>query len=206
MFQPALFLYADDTRGGTDSMSNYEGGVAGLARGHVLLALCTVRYLVGWWVFFHPRDARPAGLERGFGIACILGAVAFGLASVIKIETALGELPATIPGYALWGAAVLAYVALYFITVRGFDRQPTTELVLIVAWAALEASVASALAACGMGGNAMAVAALTVAGFVVSMVCYVMYYRLDGMASFLDGCAPLVVIGIESAIIAAMLR
>ncbi|MEE6147060.1 hypothetical protein VXJ25_03470 [Olsenella sp. YH-ols2223] len=44
--------------------------------------------------------------------------------------------------------------------------------------------------------------ALAIAGFVVSLVCYVLYYRLAPLPSFVDGCLPLALIGVVSVALA----
>ena len=186
-------------------MGGYDEQLGGLSTGHALLAACAVCYLAWWWVFFRPRADSPMGLERSVGITLILAAVALGLAAVIRIGGSLASLPSMIPGILLWPLAIVAYVALLLLTTRVFDRQPTTELVLIVAWCALEVAVAGALAACGLGGRAVAATAVAVAGFVASMVCYVLYYRLSGMAAFLDGCVPLVSVAVTSVVLAVLI-
>lgn len=65
-------------------MASSEAGSA-LARvwqGHALLAACAALYLVWWVLFFRPEGSKPAGALYAFGVACIMGAVACGLAGV----------------------------------------------------------------------------------------------------------------------------
>jgi uncharacterized membrane protein YhaH (DUF805 family) len=101
--------------------------------------------------------------------------------------------------------AVVLYLVLLGITQRVFQRQPTTELVLFVAWLGMEACCALALGDAGQTGVAALVAVLAVVGFVVSLVCYVLYYRLEPLPSFVDGCVPLALIGVVSIVIACCL-
>jgi hypothetical protein len=54
----------------------------------------------------------------------------------------------------------------------------------------------------GLAGAATLVALLAVVGFAVSLVCYVLYYRLAALPSFVDGCIPLALIGVVSVVIA----
>ncbi|MCI6680946.1 MAG: hypothetical protein MR472_00725 [Parafannyhessea umbonata] len=54
----------------------------------------------------------------------------------------------------------------------------------------------------GPAGAATLVALLAVVGFAVSLVCYVLYYRLGALPSFVDGCIPLALIGVVSVVIA----
>lgn len=176
----------------------------GLVTGHGMLALCAAFYLAWWWEFFRPREVRPQGLEYGIGVELIVIAAILGILGVIRICSGLAGLPTAIPGIVLWPCAVAAYVILAVVTKRAFDRPITTELLLIVAWAALEVAVAGALLAAG-SGFAVPLLVLAALGFVGSMVCYVLYYRLSGWAAFYDGCGPLVAVGIIAAVTAAML-
>lgn len=174
-------------------------GIQQVRLGHWLLALCAVLYLAWWCVFFRPRDEKPQGVERGAGIALILGAVVAGLAAVFQIVTGLGQLPDAFSGPVLWLVAAGTYALLAFVTSRFLERPVTTELLLIVAWCALEVDVAGAV----WPNWPLLVAVIVATAF--SMVCYLLYYRLEGRAAFLDGCGPLVAVGLLSVIVAWML-
>lgn len=54
----------------------------------------------------------------------------------------------------------------------------------------------------GLAGAATLVALLAMVGFAVSLVCYVLYYQLGALPSFVDGCIPLALIGVVSVVIA----
>jgi hypothetical protein len=176
-----------------------------LASGHWMLVACAVLYLIWWWVFFRPRDGRPQGLEYALGVACILGAAACGIIAVIRISGALSEMPNAFADFHLWIIAVVAYVVLLVVTYKLFDRPVTTELLLIVGWAALEVNVIGALAATEPSAPLAPLAAAIAAGFVISLVCYTLYYRLEGMPSFVDGCVPLAIVGVIAAVFALAL-
>lgn len=186
-----------------------EPALARVWQGHALLAACAVLYLAWWVVFFRPGAVRPAGALYALGVACILGAVACGLAGVFHAAAALGELPGvgSVPGWAFAIGGVVGYVALLALTAGVFQRQVTTELLLIDAWGAFELYVVASLAASGaLAGGAVPVMYLLVALLVVaSLVCYVLYYRLGPVASFVDGMVPLVAVGIESVALVALL-
>ena len=188
-------------------MNDYSEQLRQIATGHALLAACAALYLIWWCVFFRPRAQSPQGIEYVLGVAFILGAVAFGAIAVAKTVQAVGALPSAIPGFAVVVVAVALYVVLLIATTTIFNRPVTTELLLIVAWLALEAFVLSALVTTGMPAGMVALCALlVVAAFVASMVCYVLYYKLSGTAAFLDGCGPLVAVGILSTLFALILR
>lgn len=205
------------------------GAAAQVMHGHCLLVVCAVLYLFWWAVFFRP-DAHVERVLRGCAIAAILLAAVCGIVGLILVGGALprlggggaavggdsgvnGLLPdggRGLTGVPLWVFAVggiIAYVALAAVTQGLLHRQITTELVLIVLWAAFELA-----AICRLGGAgvipmaiAMTLLALTVVLFVGSMVCYVLYYRLPAWPAFLTGCAPLVAVGIEAAAIAVFI-
>ncbi len=75
-------------------------------------------------------------------------------------------------------------------------------------WGALELYVASVLGASGALDRAAVVwlVAIVVAVFVLSLVCYVLYYRLDALPSFVDGALPLVAVGVFSVILPLVLK
>ena len=198
-------------RGPRRSRGRTQGGLSmgGIAfeqmrQGHWLMAACCALYLTWWAIFFWPKvgGGSARGALRVVGIAAILGAVVCGLLGASRVCGGAARLAAA---WAPWGFA-LGSAALYFVllavTQRAFQRQPTTELVLFVAWLGMEAFCALALGCAGEAGAATLVALLAVAGFAVSLVCYVLYYRLGALTSFVDGCVPLALIGVASAVVA----
>ncbi len=180
---------------------------AQMRQGHVLMAVCCALYLAWWIIFFWPKvgGGSAQGTLRTVGIVAILGAVACGVLGATRIcGGAAGLAPTEAVVGCLVGSVVL-YLVLLVITQRMFQRQPTAELVLFVAWLGMEALCALALGGTGQTGAAMLVAGLAAVGFVVSLVCYVLYYRLDPLPSFVDGCVPLALIGMVSVVIACVL-
>ena len=63
----------------------------------------------------------------------------------------------------------------------------------MVLWAALELSVVNVLYGTGRFGvgRTTVMAALIGIATVAGLICYVLYYRLDGTASYIDGMIPL---------------
>lgn len=47
---------------------------------------------------------------------------------------------------------------------------------------------------------------VVVAVFTLSLICYVLYYRLDALPSFIDGALPLVAVGLFSVVLPLMLK
>lgn len=178
-----------------------------MRRGHALMAACCALYLAWWAIFFWPKVSGGSahGVLRTIGIVAILGAVACGLLGATRICGGAAELAPTRVVVGCLVGAVILYLVLLGVTQRVFQRQPTTELVLFVAWLGMEACCALALGGAGQTGVSALVAALAVVGFVVSLVCYVLYYRLEPLPSFVDGCVPLALIGVVSVVIVCCL-
>ena len=80
-------------------------------------------------------------------------------------------------------------------------RQVTTELFLIVGWAALACAEVSSLYAGGAYSKAAAIIFIIVIILMaaVSMVCYLLYYNLDSVKGYIDGIIPLLIVAVMSA-------
>lgn len=181
-----------------------------LALGHGAFALCAILYLAWWWIFFRPETIGPSAVTRVFGIVCIVGAAICGIASVVIICLSLGGLPrlrSTIGNLWIVIGGALVYAALLLLTSNVFHRPVTTELILIVGWATMEAAVLATLyGSMRISGAALAVLAIIVAVvFVGSLVCYMLYYNLEPWPSFIDGLIPLASAGVVSVIMVLLL-
>jgi hypothetical protein len=200
----------------TSSTTSWSLG--GLVLGHAALATCAVFYLIWWWLFFDPNRLKPQGGLYVIGVICILVAVACGLAGVAGIASGLASIHvqaeqrgvpfSPFPAWAILCGAAVAYVALMLVTRLVFERQVTTELVLIVGWTALEVGVINSLASATIISPTSTTSLAVTLGllFVLSMTCYVLYYRLGPFASFVDGCIPLVAVGVFSVALVVTLR
>lgn len=184
-----------------------------LVWGHACLAACAALYLAWWWTFFNPSLPKATGALYATGVGFIVGAVILGIAVVALIVAGLaglgaggrGGLPVPVWAFAVGG--ICAYFALVFATTRIFGRPVTTELLLFVLWAALEFAVLNALAGSGALAAAAAVglAAAVVAVFVGCLACYLLYFRLQPLPSFVAGALPLLVVGVFAAIMAIVI-
>lgn len=83
-------------------------------------------------------------------------------------------------------------------------RTVTTELALIVGWMAFEVSTVNGIASLHAITGASFIMLVLVLGiaFIVNVVCYTLYYALKGRAAFIDGCIPLGIVGVISALLA----
>jgi hypothetical protein len=161
--------------------------------GNLLLFFCSVFYLIWWLVSFRPNSSGgPAGLF------CITAAFITGVAAIVLISAGINALSPHSEGlpvrYILIGSAVL-FVILLLVTSMAFHRTVTSELIIIHAWTALELSAVAVLYGTRrLGpGQATIMTALVGIAAIVGLLCYLLYYHLDGMAGYWDGMVPLII-------------
>ena len=173
--------------------------------GQVLLILCCIVYLVWWYRGFRP----DVYVSRVSGINGVLLAVTviLGIAGVVFSLTEADTLrPWKIsPAFIIIGG-IAAYVLLLFVTRCIFDRVVTTELFLIVGWSMLEAAVINRLYAGGILGESgfTAMCVVITIAFLISMVLYVAYYKMEEMKAFYAAMIPLVTEGTAMGVLVVM--
>lgn len=159
--------------------------------GNLLLLLCSLFYLIWWVVTF-----RPGSSGGPVGALCITVAFITGIAAIALLSVGISSLSNDSTGlpvrFILIGAAVL-FVVLLVVTTVVFHRQVTSELIIIHIWAALEFSAIAVLHGTGRFGLGTAVTMAVLVGIatIVGVICYVLYYRLEGMSSYRVGIVPL---------------
>jgi hypothetical protein len=173
--------------------------------GNLLLLFCSLFYLIWWVVTF-----RPHASGGPVGTFCITAAFITGIAAIVLLSLGISSLSQDSTGlplkYVLIGAAVL-FVVLLFVTTLVFHRQVTSELLIIHIWVALEFSAIVVLNGTGVFGSGRAVTMAVLVGIatIVGVVCYVLYYRLEGMSSYRVGMVPLATDAFVVAVFAGML-
>ncbi len=163
--------------------------------GQVLLIICCVFYLVWWCVAFHPAhgDNHTSGVD---GILLIVTAL-FGLGGVainlIGIRDS-GADTGFISGGMIAVIAIIVYVVLLFGTRIFFHRQVTTELLLIVGWAALMVSSINTVYALEQITMDKVIVMLAIIGVAaaLSFVFYMLYYNVPPMRGYVYGMIPLI--------------
>ena len=182
----------------------FAGGmsVKQVLTGQILLILCCVVYLVWWYRGFRPGVyvSRAGGVN---GILLLITA-ALGMTGIIfslmpvqyVAEPIFSQLSTIICGIA-------AYILLLAVTKWGFHRIVTTELILIVGWTTLEMAVVNKLYASGAlsYGDLLFTFFVIAAAFLISIVLYVAYYRMEEMKAFYAAMVPLVTEAIAMAVI-----
>ncbi|MCL2478763.1 MAG: hypothetical protein FWF22_04635 [Treponema sp.] len=174
--------------------------------GNILFIICCVFYLAWWLLAFNPSGT-PNGMKTGWllipaSIAGLLGVIIIFMG--IFAQKPAGQILGN--GYILWGGIIL-YLVLMTVTVYLLKRPATTELILIVGWAMLMLAEINALFGYGSFSRGLSVGLMAVvcAAAVISLVCYVFYYRLDAVAGYIDGMVPLLLSAMVMAVISGLM-
>ena len=173
--------------------------------GQTALIICCGFYLVWWYRGYRPGVTvnRIAGLN---GVLLLITAV-LGITGIVLSLMNLPDVNGRhIPTNLIVIGGIIAYFALLIITRFAFHRIVTTELVLITAWTMLEVAVTDRLYAAGMlgQGNFTAEIVVIAAAFLISMVLYVAYYRMEENAAFYAAMVPLITEAAAMAVLVAM--
>lgn len=160
--------------------------------GNLLLLFCSLCYLAWWFVSFNPNSSGGSA-----GMFYIAAAFITGVAAIFLTSSGINWLSQdskSLPVKFILLGSVAVFIILLLVTVIVFHRMATSELLIIHIWAALELSMVVVLYGTGhfgLGRVAILMALIGIA-FVASLICYILYYRLDGTASYWDGMIPLI--------------
>lgn len=161
--------------------------------GNLLLMFCSLFYLLWWVVSYCPNSTRMS-MNSGLYLT-----VAFitGIASVVLMVYGINSLSSHSDGLSV--KVILISIGILFlillpVTTIIFHRILTEELILIHIWAALELSAVVVLHGTGRFGSVrtMTLASLIGIATIVGLICYILYYRLDELASYRIGMIPLI--------------
>lgn len=169
--------------------------------GNILMLLTGFCYLAWWTVAFMPGKSYPAQLSAVL-ISC---AFAFGGASLVLLGfTFTKHTPKLFSVFYIFVSAAILYIVLLFITKNYMGRTVTSELLIMIVWAAFEIGTLDVLAGTHQIAPAAAVicAVLILIASVAGFICYIEYYKLFGMNQFISGLIPLAA---DSAVILIML-
>lgn len=167
-----------------------------LFAGQILLILCCLFYLIWWSVSYRPGIS----VSRGSGfrglllmITALCGVTGMAL-SVAGANHLPGSSARRLSGTFILTAGVVLYFIMMLLTTVVFHRIVTTELFLITGWGALELMAVSALNGAGIfqNGAFYGMAAVIAAAWILSMVLYVLYYRMEAQRAFYAAMVPLI--------------
>ena len=170
--------------------------------GQVLLIICCILYMVWWYRCYRPGEAvNRIGGANGM---LLLSTAAFGIAGVVLSLTKVPAIRSPkIESIWILTAGIAAYVILLLITRFAFNRIVTTELILIVGWTMLEIAVICNLnAAGGLSERGFTFMCVVIAlAFIISVILYVAYYRMEEMRAFYTAMVPLILAGLSMGIL-----
>lgn len=177
--------------------------------GQAALIICCVFYMIWWFLCYKPgTSVNRIGSWRGL---LLLVTAACGFAGAFLILTSLGNLPLSQPnrfsGTAVILGGIITYAALACITHFVWKRPVTTELVLIVGWAMLEVSLCGSLNSAGIFNDHRLTAAVIIIAiaFLISMILYVLYYRMEEMQAYYLAVVPLITEAVSMGCILGMI-
>ena len=161
--------------------------------GNLLLIFCSLFYLIWWIVSYCPNSigtSTNSGLYLTVAFITGIAAVAFMFYGINSLSSYSNGLPVRV---ILISVGIL-FLILLPITNIIFHRILTSELILIHIWTALELSAVVVLHGIGRFGTVRTITLATLIGIatIVGLICYVLYYRLDELASYRTGMIPLI--------------
>jgi hypothetical protein len=176
-------------------LTDFNASVKQVFIGNILFAVCCIFYLLWWILAFKPTNPMR-GFKTGWllipaslaGIIAVIIAI-HGIVSV-HLETRL------MPNSLILGGGIVVYSVIMLITSKLLKRPVTTELILIIGWLMLALAEINAL----YGQNtyslqkAVIFIILSAVATIINLVCYVLYYKLDNTAGFIDGTIPLALV------------
>ena len=168
--------------------------------GQVLLIMCCMVYTIWWYRGFRPGKhvSRVGGINGVLLMVTAVLGIAGIIFSLIPEDRNLGDRSIQIPKKMsimhIIFAGIVGYLVLVLITRYFFKRVVTTELILIVGWMMLEVAVTNRLNAEGFlpDNRFFGMCIVLAIAFVISIVLYVMYYRMDDTKAFYSAMIPLI--------------
>ena len=161
--------------------------------GQLLLIICCIFYLIWWYRGYRPGV--PVNRVSGINGILLFLTMAFGIAGVVFSLMQIPEITEPkIHPVVIIITGITAYIVLFLSTRFLFHRIVTAELFLIVAWTMLEVTVLNHLYAGGfLTDKSFVILIIVIAfAFVISMILYVAYYRMEEMKAFYAAMIPLV--------------
>jgi len=161
--------------------------------GNILFIVCCAFYLAWWLSAFKPSGAAAAGNTGWLLIPASLSGLA-GVIIIIQGITARTPSNKLLPVVYILLGGIAVFFILLAVTVLLFKRPATTELFLIVGWGMLVLAEINALFGLGLFSFKLSFGFILIlcAAVIISLVCYILYFRLDSFAGYIDGMIPLI--------------
>jgi len=176
---------------------NFTAPVWQIFAGNLLLFICSIFYLVWWVVCFGPNASGKAA-GGSTGVVYLTGAFISGIAAIVLMSGGINTLSKdakSVPVWLILLCGIVLFAVMLLVTTAFYHRPVTSELIIIHIWAVLQLCAIAVLYGTGRFGLGRTVLLLTLTGiaFVAGVICYVLYYRLEGKAGYWDGMAPLLI-------------
>lgn len=173
--------------------------------GNRSMIACVICYLSWWIITFKP----PAPKNSPAGNVFLMGAFLFGIGGIFVISHGILRMVDRqvvnpfIPTWMIPVAGIGVYAILLFITSSLLHRQVTSELFIIIGWTVLETCLVCTMFKYGIVRKEQLIALMfgIIVVMVLSIICYLLYYKLEYVKGYYDGMAPLVLTGIMMVII-----
>lgn len=174
--------------------------------GQTLLIVCCIFYMIWWYRGYQPNVEvdRIGGLNGCLLLITTVLGVSGILFSLMPTPETVGTKYRQM--YIIVGG-IAAYIILMMITKYIFGRIVTSELFLIVGWTMLELSLLNRLSGSGLlSGTKLLIVYVSIAlAFIISMVLYVAYYRMEDNAAFYSAMVPLVTEAVSMGVLIMMI-
>ena len=175
--------------------------------GNILLSICAIFYLTWWCITFSTGSWVNRPMSGPLLLAAAVSGIA-GIALIINGNKKLSEGLHSPYSLLIIAGSIAAYFILLFLTYLILKRPVTTELFLIIGWMMLELLTVQALSVSSVythAGSVIMASALIIVT-IINMICYILYYRLEKMASYRAGMIPLILTAVMGLIIAFSAR
>lgn len=164
--------------------------------GQLCFIACCIFYLLWWRISYRPgvdvdREEGINGILLTITSLCGLAGIAL---SIKGSNTVSKAVRLRISGWQMLLAWGIMYLVLFAVTYMIFKRTVTTELLLITGWGAFEIYAINMLESLGRlsGKQPGILTGIIIAAFVISIILYILYYRMESMNAFYLAMVPLV--------------
>lgn len=191
-----------------NTVCNMTTALSWLRRGLWILGACCASYILFWLNGYQPekafRRSQPLSILL-FLLTFVLGAL--GLYFIISGMNAFEPKHTPVSGTVILISAIALYLIMAWITVHFFQRPVTTELLLITLWTALMVQILNVSAAQNLmtHGKTIVSIVLLISVYLICMILYVAYYRMDPWPAYRAAAMPLAAVGIYCVITALIL-
>lgn len=179
--------------------------------GQLSLVICCAFYLIWWSISYQPgQEVNRVGSFRGIllGITALCGLAGIVLSIIGINDPSLKALhQEKLHGIWILVFGIITYIGLILITSVWLKRPVTTELLLITGWMVLELCVINKLNSAGMLSDKRfwVMIGILITAFIISMIMYIIYYRMEEWLAFFMAMVPLITEGISMGILLVLM-